>query len=200
MSPRPFTPQEKEHVRSRLMDAAEHALAAAGMRKTSVDELARAAGISKGAFYLFYDGKELLFLDALEREQARIHEAILERVAAAPTKREGFVTAVTRMYLDFITKPWLLSFTGEDYELLLRRIPEERIRKHIELDDAASRRLQALIGAGAAAPPELVSAALRMLFLGVLHRREVGEELADGAFEFMIGALADRLFGEDCHD
>jgi AcrR family transcriptional regulator len=200
MSPKPFSGQEKEMVKSKLIDAAEKSLATAGIRKTSVDELARAAGISKGAFYLFYDSKELLFLDALEREQARIHEAILARVAQAHSPKDGFVTAVVLMYRDFIAKPWLLSFTGEDYEILLRRIPQERIQQHIELDDASTRRLQALLGERANLQPEVLSAALRLLFLGTLHRKEVGEEQTDAAFEFLVQAIADKLFQEEKND
>lgn len=200
MSPKPFSDQEKEIVKTKLIDAAEKSLAAAGIRKTSVDELARTAGISKGAFYLFYESKELLFLDALEREQTRIHEAILARVAQARSPREGFVTAVVQMYRDFIAKPWLLNFTGEDYEILLRRIPQERIQQHIELDDASTRRLQALLGERADIQPEVLSAALRLLFLGTLRRKEVGEEQTDAAFEFLVQAIADRLFREDEND
>ncbi len=194
MSPKAFSAQEKELVHARLLDAAEQFLATTGIRKTSVEELARAAGISKGAFYLFFESKEMLFLDALEREQARIHQAILEQVAAAPTRREGFVSAVTRMYRGFVAKPWLFSFAGEDYELLLRRIPPQRIERHIEMDNDSVRRLQALLGDEVALQPEMVSAALRMLFLGTLHRKEVGEQWADEAFEFMVQAMAAQMF------
>jgi AcrR family transcriptional regulator len=197
MSPRAFTNRERELVHCRLIDAAERFLATTGIRKTSVEELARAAGISKGAFYQFYAGKELLFLDALEREQARIHDEILNRVASCASRREGFVSAVLQMYRDFVAKPWLLAFTGEDYEVLLRRIPPDRIRQHIELDDASALSLQRMLGEGLAVEPELLSAALRMLFLGVLHRREVGEAWADRAFEFMVEAVACRIFKEE---
>lgn len=61
MSPKAFSPQEKDLVREKLIDAAEKCLATTGIRKTSVDELARAAGIFKGAFYLIFESRELLF-------------------------------------------------------------------------------------------------------------------------------------------
>jgi AcrR family transcriptional regulator len=196
MSPKAFSDKERELVRLKLMDAADGFLSTTGIRKTSVEELARAAGISKGAFYLFYPSKELLFLDALEREQARMHEAVLAQVAGSSSMREGFVTALMRMYRDFKAKPWLLAFAGEDYELLLRRIPQERIERHIALDDASTGRLRELLGGMPGFNTEIVSAALRMFFMGLLHRREVGEELIDGAFEFLVQAVADRIFKE----
>lgn len=197
MSPKPFTEQEKVIVRRRLIDAAERFLATTGIKKTSVEELAKAAGISKGAFYLFYASKELLFLDALEREQILIHEEILRRVATATSVQEGFVLAVVQMYRGYVAKPWLIAFTGEDYEMLLRRIPPERIAQHIELDDTTTRRLFEFIGSGLTIEPEMLSAAMRMLFMGILHRKEVGEAWADKAFEFMVQALACRIFGEE---
>lgn len=43
-----------------------------------MDELTAAVGISKGAFYLFYELKEALFLEVLEQIEKKIQTAILE--------------------------------------------------------------------------------------------------------------------------
>ncbi len=50
-----------------LMEAA-RAFARFGFRKTSVDEIARAAGVAKGTIYLAAESKEDLFYQALHRE------------------------------------------------------------------------------------------------------------------------------------
>ena len=52
-----FSPQERERIRDSLLDAALKSAASLGMRHATVDELAREAGISKGAFYRFYPSK-----------------------------------------------------------------------------------------------------------------------------------------------
>ena len=65
--PRPFSERERDLVRQRLLQAGREAFASFGLRRTAVDDLARAAGISKGAFYLFFDSKEGLLLEILER-------------------------------------------------------------------------------------------------------------------------------------
>lgn len=197
MSPRAFTEQEKEMLRKKLIDAAEAALATTGIRKTTVADLCNAAGISKGAFYLFYESKEILFLDALEREQTRIHQTIIREISGGGGRKEAFVAVVGQMYRDFIAKPWLLAFSGEDYEALLRHVPPERIQRHIEIDDISARRFQEAMGRGTSIEPELLSAALRMLMLGILHRTEVGEEWADAAFMLTLNALADHIFKEE---
>lgn len=195
MPPRAFTPEEKERVRERLIAAAQKFMATTGIKKTTVEDIAKSAGISKGAFYLFYDSKELLFMDALDDAQQKIHDSMIERIRQCPDKRSGFADIVLAMYRDFMAKPYLVTISGEEYEAMLMRVPRERIYEHIAKDDAASNRFCAELGVSAEISPELLSAVLRLLFLGLLRRSEVGE-LADEAFEFALKALADKLFTE----
>ena len=63
--PKSFTVQEKENIRVLLQDACRQSWTQYGYRKTSVDALCRQAGISKGAFYLFFTSKESLFCEVL---------------------------------------------------------------------------------------------------------------------------------------
>jgi AcrR family transcriptional regulator len=192
MSPRPFTSEEKQRVRERLIAAAQRFLSSTGVKKTTVEDLAKSAGISKGAFYLFYDSKELLFMDALDSAQKVIHDTIVERIRQYSDKRVGFVEVTVAMYRDFMAKPYLIAISGEEYETLLMRVPHEKIEQHIASDDIASKRFCEELGVTGVSP-ELLSAILRMLFLGILRRGEVGP-LADDAFEFTLRAVADKLF------
>ena len=52
-----FSQRERERIRESLLDAALKSAASPGMRHATVDNLAREAGISKGAFYRFYESK-----------------------------------------------------------------------------------------------------------------------------------------------
>ena len=196
MSPRAFTEQEKEIIRGKLIDAAEAFLSTTGIRKTTVEDLAKEAGISKGAFYLFYRSKELLFMDALEREQTSIHNTLLKSMSQSHSPRDAFVHFAYEMYREYAAKPWLLALE-EDYALLWRRVSSERIQQHIDLDNAATQRFKDILGDKITVSPELMSAVMRMLFMGILHRKEIGEEWADEAFSLMLDALADRIFKEE---
>ena len=193
MSPKPFSEQEKRMVREKLIASAQHYLSTTGIKKTSVEDLCRAAGISKGAFYLFYKCKELVFLDALEQEQQLMHDTIIAHVEAHTSKQEGFVAALMQGYHSLSQKPWMLS-TMQDYDILMRRISPERISKHIALDNASSHRLvQAL---GITVDEALVSAVLRILFLSILHQEEIGDRI-DDAVHFQVNAIAAALFKGD---
>ncbi len=195
MSPKAFSEEEKIIVRCKLIEVAMKCLSTTGIKKTTVEELAKAAGISKGAFYLFYESKELLFLDALEEEQSKMHEAIIAAMKESADKKQGFISVVSGMYRHFTANTWMLSMMDEEYEILLRRVPKERIAAHIALDDVSTKRMTEVI-AGLQTDPEMISAIMRMLFMCTLHRNEVGR-LADEAFLFMLQAVADKIFTEE---
>jgi AcrR family transcriptional regulator len=61
--------------RATLLDAAVRVFARYGFKKTSMDEIARAAGLSRQALYLHFDSKEELFRAGLSR--------VIERMRAA---------------------------------------------------------------------------------------------------------------------
>jgi len=63
MSPRPANPR----VRDALLDAARSEFGRAGVAQARVEDIARAAGVSKGAFYLHFDSKEEAFREILHR-------------------------------------------------------------------------------------------------------------------------------------
>jgi len=69
---------------SRLLEAAAALFARWGFDKTSVDDIAREAGISKGGVYLEFPTKEALFKAVVHREFARYAEDWLRRFEADP--------------------------------------------------------------------------------------------------------------------
>ena len=63
--PKTYSETERENIRRELREASSICLKKYGVRHTTVDELVKMVNIPKGTFYLFYDNKESLFLDAL---------------------------------------------------------------------------------------------------------------------------------------
>ena len=83
-----FTTAEKEQITHLLLDSARRHASREGMSKTTVDDLAADAKISKGAFYRFYASKELLFLDMLNHWQQDIFvkgQQLLQEYSHLPT-------------------------------------------------------------------------------------------------------------------
>ncbi len=65
-------------VREVILDAMERLLARYGYKKTTVDDLAREAGIGKGTVYLSFPSKEEVALSSIDRVVDRVKEKLVE--------------------------------------------------------------------------------------------------------------------------
>ena len=54
-------PEYKEEARGRILDAANKVFAEKGYHEATMDDIAKRLGVSKGAIYLYFSGKEDLF-------------------------------------------------------------------------------------------------------------------------------------------
>ena len=73
-----FTEQEREKIRQRLQEEGLRQFKEKGLKKVSVRELTRAAGIAQGGFYSFYDSKEDLLLDCVNRRISQKMKAFMD--------------------------------------------------------------------------------------------------------------------------
>ena len=79
------TPRQQKTAakRNRILDAAERLFARHGYAKTTVDEIAVAAAVSKGLIYLHFSAKEALLEAVLDRELAEWGRATARTVGEA---------------------------------------------------------------------------------------------------------------------
>lgn len=135
--PKAFTAQEKELIRKRLLEQGHKQFSAYGLRKTNIEELAEAAGISKGAFYLFYASKEALFMDVVEQVEQRFRQELFAMVdLPGPSPRARLFALLQHAFHRVKTIPLLQFLTGSDYDLLFRRVPPETFQEHVAHDRA----------------------------------------------------------------
>lgn len=73
-----------EDREKRILDAAADLIVHYGYAKTTVEDIARAAGVSKGAIYLHYKSKDDLFEHLLLRASEQVTEQLYERIDADP--------------------------------------------------------------------------------------------------------------------
>jgi len=80
----PWTRERRlERTRSLLLDAAEQVFAEKGFMPATLDDIARAAGYSKGAIYKYFTTKEDLFLAASDRYWRRYFDNFAEVMSSA---------------------------------------------------------------------------------------------------------------------
>ncbi|MGE2715357.1 TetR/AcrR family transcriptional regulator [Mycolicibacterium litorale] len=129
-----------EHTRSLLLDAAEEVFAEKGFAPATLDDIAHAAGYTKGAIYKHFAAKEDLFLAVSDRYWRRYFDNFAEVMASSEE--------VGARELDEIARRWRQlsrdrgaehAALGHEFTLYLLRNPEARERvaaKRAEVVDA----------------------------------------------------------------
>lgn len=77
-------PDERQQREERILDTATALLVRWGYRKTTIDDVAREAGVGKGTIYLHWKDKNELFRAAIWREQRRFLADIKQRIDDDP--------------------------------------------------------------------------------------------------------------------
>ncbi len=92
-------------------------------------------------------------------------------------------------------RKWIVSLMSNrwEYEYLLRNMPQDKVKQHILGDDEDIKQLFNLLGVKGDIQPEIVSSALRGLFVMLLHTEELGEEI-DDAFLLLLKGIAIQVF------
>ncbi len=198
--PRPFSEREKEVIAGRLTQYGYRMFSGQGLAKTNVEELASAAGISKGAFYGFYPSKEALFMEIIEETEARLRQEILaaiERPGPSPRRR---LTEALRTAFKFLeTTPILRTFTGGDVELMFSRIEPEKLQQHLRADRAFLEELikrSRAAGIPIRATVEEIAGLLYPLVLAALHAEAPGQPAFDWDLDLMLELVAAYCLGE----
>lgn len=198
--PKGFTEHEKELIRKRLITVGYKQFSAHGLKKTNIEELAEAARISKGAFYLFYESKEALFMDVAEWAEQRFRQEILAAIdLPGPSPRARLLAVFKKAFALLKTIPILQFFTGSDYDLLFRRIPAEKLQEHLASDRVFFEELFTRCqnaGIPIRARPEEISGLLYPLVVTILHEDDLSRNNFGGSIDLLLELVAAFCLGE----
>ena len=189
-----FTEEQNETIRRDLIREARCCGVTVGMRKTSVEQLTEAVGISKGSFYKFFDSKELLFFAVLEDIHtecfAAAQKSLQENAAIDPASRTAAAILAACRWLSE-TKAFV--FIENDAEFLLHRLPEEVKTAHYHDDETHIRQLLEKYDLVPKWGASLAAATVRGLILTVSHREQIGE-LYPQVLETLVYGACRELF------
>jgi len=195
---RAFTEIEKKRIRESLVRAMSLEVARKGFRKTSIDNIVRAANISKGAFYLFYDSKEMLMLDAIRMAQNQAREDLLGKLSRPNQAPVEIMKQFLEGLFDvFNENPLMREITKpESLTELLRGLPEEAIDAEYESDEAFFGSVFKVLkdrGAVRAADRKVITGLPRLILALVLNQDMIGRESFGKLKAVLISAVAKEL-------
>jgi AcrR family transcriptional regulator len=195
--PKGFSDKEKDIIREQLVEKGQELFATYGLRKTNVEDLTRAVGISKGAFYIFFESKEELFMQIIERFEAEFRKMIITCLAQGDAgPRENFKQVLRSAFSAWRNNPITRRFSQEDYQHLLRKLSPERVKNHLRGDDEfVLEMVEYLKGQGVKieASSEVVSGLMKALFFVSFHAEEIGPAVYPQTMDLLIDLVGDHL-------
>ncbi|MCA1320646.1 TetR/AcrR family transcriptional regulator [Bacillus tianshenii] len=192
-----FTNEEKEIIHEKLLSKGKELFERFGLQKTSISQLTKAVGIAQGTFYLFHSSKEELYFTILEQEEETLKSTILEHIVS-PMTAGAFKQLLLYSIKTIEENPFIQQlFQQNEMERLVRKLPPDRMEKHINKDAEDLTPLVELWqseGTMRSMRPEVVSGAFRSFIFMALHQKEIGEDVYWETMELMAESLAERLF------
>jgi len=193
-----FSDYERELIQKKLNEVAQECLWKYGVRKTTVDQIVQMTGISKGSFYNFYSGKEILFFKVLEEYQKTIIDELADKFRKE--KKIGidkFTESIYKLYQN-VRKSFIMNIIqNQELEYLMRKLPKELIINHHSLDDKLAKNIFSFIKIKEGTNIDLVTASLRAIFMSMIYIEEIGEENFNEVLRLLIKGLALQIIEED---
>ena len=186
---RGFTEQEQANIRMRLLEACKQGWTQYGYKKTSVEELCIQAGISKGAFYLFFASKEELFGEVLCSVQGQIFHTASKIMEGEKNKR-GVAKALKYIYREYDKNNFLYRSDSMDYTILRNKLPKEQAQKMEESMEQGRRLFLGQPYLTLKVPPDMALSVIYSLILNIKHKDGLVHDHIE-TFDFM----ADHLIG-----
>jgi AcrR family transcriptional regulator len=190
--------RQRSERRDAIVRAAERVFGKLGYHAASISEVIDAAGISRGTFYLYFDGKSPLFLELIERFIGYVTSALQVVDPTGPDPARRILENVQRVVDVAFDHPELTRVVLRESRGLNPDIDEKLDRLYGFLHEMVEGALinGARTGLTRAVNAQVVAAALigafKEVFLRNLPPASPGptrQELAEGLFKFGIRGL-----------
>jgi AcrR family transcriptional regulator len=190
--------ESREQTQQRLLEAAQSVIARKGLASTSVEDIAAAAGYTRGAFYSNFRSKGDLFVELLRRDHRQAHDAMSE-ILNSDLETEQLEQRVRQMYGQlYRSNEGFMNWT--EARMLAARDARFRGKLNalmVEKRDfiaAFIKHFHERVGASPASPPAQMAMGLMSLVEGVkLFRLSSPQEMTAPAAESILTLFIDSL-------
>lgn len=121
-----FTEEQQNIIRTRLLNAAKEMVKDTPVSKITVEQLTKAVGISKGAFYKFYSSKEMLFYHLLRQLHDDIYTPSLKIfMDGSVSSPADAITDAIMQCLELLDNSRYKRFWMEDSAEIMAAVPQQ---------------------------------------------------------------------------
>jgi len=172
------TPESgKDRKRRRIIEAAESLFIAQGYRKTSIDEVARRAGVSKGTVYLYAKSKAELLMQALALEKLKQRHLIAHVMDESVSARERLRRYIEVAFVGSVKSPLYSKVLNGDMDVVmaLNEVSPVPAEKATDLGTAFIEQLLAEIAGDSLGKEEIKDRAKALLIL-IFFSAKLGDQ------------------------
>lgn len=195
MSPRALTDQEKELQRQKLMTKARELVLDFGVKKVSIDDIVKAAGMAKGSFYHHFSGKEELLMQLvweIYRDFVSQAARIIESGPAGELRHN--VGALIRSIIHDRDKVFFFN-NHQDLEDLIAAMNRDEMRSFNQLEYEAFSALITSAGLDIQkVKPAVVHNYIHAMYFASSDGCMISEHLEE-TVDAMLKGLLDYIFG-----
>ena len=189
---RSFTEREKENIKRSLQEACKQSWTQYGYKKTSVDDLCRQTGISKGAFYLFFESKEALFCEVLCSVQEQICDMASEIIEKNKDKY-GVAESLKLIYREYDKNNFLYNSDSMDFTILMNKLSEEQAKKIEESNRMSQQLFLSQPYLKFKVDADLAMSVIYSLIMNIKNKDILPHNHME-TFDFMVDHLIDSLY------
>lgn len=189
---RGFTEREKENIKKSLQEACKQSWTQYGYKKTSVDDICKKVGISKGALYLFFESKEALFCEVLCSEQEKICNAASEIIKKHKDKY-GVAEALKLIYREYDKNNFLYDSDSTDYVILMNKLSEEQAKKIKESNNKSQQLFFNQSYLKLKVNKDMAMSVIYSLIMNIKNKEILPHNHME-TFDFMVDNLIDSLY------
>lgn len=192
---RPPESGERKLREERILDAAATLLVRWGYRKTTIDDVAREAGVGKGTIYLHWKDKNELFQATIWHASEQVTEDVMQRIAADP---EGgrFHRLWTHGMLAILSNPLLAALMqgkSDIFQGLMDTLDPALLKQLVGNADAHIAQLQRAGLIRADLPVSTITFLMGALKVGIINVAELGGQVPTPSMEQLAEALSDLM-------
>jgi len=125
--------ETKDEVREALIEIARTVFGKYGFKKTTVDDIAEAAGKGKSSLYYYFKSKDEIFLAVIKREIELVKEKIKERIEGIEDPIDKIKTYIKSRMHDLKELVNIYSVVGSDFKANFQYL--EQIRNEIDKEE-----------------------------------------------------------------
>ncbi|PRR81836.1 TetR/AcrR family transcriptional regulator [Clostridium vincentii] len=192
-----FTDREKEIIYRKLIEVGSLSIAKSGFKKTSIEDIAKEVGISKGAFYTFFPSKEVFFFKLMEVLEKEVKS---EFASVFPKDRSNFKDDIVNNIYEFICSDKIVEIIDiincGELDNIMKKLPDNEMEKHLNKDreDIVEffEPVKDMMNLNTL-DIEYIMGMVRLIFFSLIHKKQIGVSVIEKVIRTQIKSIVNYI-------